>query len=62
METAGDATALQARFRESSAVVFLYHARGVQGMNRRVRDVHMDLRGELPTVTRWHTARVERER
>jgi len=25
----------------------------VQGMNRRVRGVTMDLRGELVTVTRW---------
>lgn len=61
MEAAGNAAALQARFRESNAVVFLYHARGVQGMNPRVRDVRMDLRGELPTVTRWYTASMEPE-
>lgn len=34
-------------------VTFLYHARGVQGVNRRVRNVRMDLRGELPTVAEW---------
>ena len=41
---------------EQRPVVWLYHARGVQGMNRRVQGVHMDLRGELPTVAAWHTA------
>ena len=42
-------------FRDSLPVAFLYHARGVQGMNRRVHGVRMDLRGELPTITRWQT-------
>jgi peptide/nickel transport system substrate-binding protein len=40
-------------FRDSMPVAFLYHARGLQGMNRRVRHVRMDLRGELPTVAQW---------
>lgn len=35
-------------------VVWLYHARGVQGVNRRVAGVQMDVRGELPTVASWH--------
>ena len=35
-------------------VIWLYHARGVQGMNQRVQGVQMDVRGELPTVTAWH--------
>ncbi len=35
---------------------WLYHVRGVQGVARRVRDVRMDLRGELVTVARWSTA------
>jgi peptide/nickel transport system substrate-binding protein len=34
-------------------VVWLYHARGVQGRARRLVNVHMDLRGELVTVARW---------
>jgi peptide/nickel transport system substrate-binding protein len=38
---------------DSVPVVFLYHARGVQGMNRRVRGVRMDVRGELATVHEW---------
>ena len=43
-------------FRDSLPVAFLYHARGVQGMNRRVHGVRMDLRGELPSIARWQTA------
>jgi peptide/nickel transport system substrate-binding protein len=43
-------------FRDSLPVAFLYYARGVQGMNRRVSGVRMDLRGELPTIARWQTA------
>ena len=38
-------------------VAWIYHARGVQGMSRRLQDVRMDLRGELATVARW---RIER--
>ena len=43
-------------FADSMPVAFLYHARGVQGMNRRVQGVRMDLRGELPTVHDWRVA------
>jgi peptide/nickel transport system substrate-binding protein len=32
---------------------WLYHSRGVQGVNRRVGSVTIDLRGELANVTRW---------
>ena len=39
----------------SRPVVWLYHARGVNGMNRRVRGVRMDARGELPTLASWST-------
>jgi peptide/nickel transport system substrate-binding protein len=42
-------------FMDSLPVAFLYHARGVQGMNRRVQGVRMDLRGELPTIVHWWT-------
>ena len=41
-------------FSDSTPAVFLYHARGVQGVNRRVRGVRMDLRGELVTLSDWH--------
>jgi peptide/nickel transport system substrate-binding protein len=48
-----DPAAAQRMFADSVPVAFLYHARGLQGMNRRVHGVTMDLRGELPTVQRW---------
>jgi len=41
---------------QSQAAVFIYHARGVQGRNRRVAGVTMDLRGELATLGDWHIA------
>ena len=41
---------------DSVPATFLYHARGVQGMNRRVRGVRMDLRGELVTLNQWWLA------
>lgn len=34
-------------------VAWLYHARGLQGVSRRLQGVTMDLRGELATVARW---------
>jgi peptide/nickel transport system substrate-binding protein len=43
-------------FADSMPVAFLYHSRGLQGINRRVRGVTMDLRGELPTVHDWWVA------
>jgi peptide/nickel transport system substrate-binding protein len=46
-------TDAQRVFAEQLPVVWLYHARGVQGMNRRVLGVRMDVRGELPTVAAW---------
>ncbi len=49
----GDATARLERIRDSVPAAFIYQATGVQGMNRRVRDVGIDVRGELATVTRW---------
>jgi peptide/nickel transport system substrate-binding protein len=35
---------------------WLFHARGVQGISRRLRGVHIDLRGELVTVHDWTLA------
>jgi peptide/nickel transport system substrate-binding protein len=51
-----DRTAAQRLFTDSTPAAFLYHSRGLQGMNRRVRGVRMDLRGELPTVHEWWVA------
>ena len=36
--------------------VWVYHARGVQGIANRLRGVHMDLRGEMPTLAEWYIA------
>jgi peptide/nickel transport system substrate-binding protein len=41
------------QIRDSVPGAFLYHARGVQGINRRVQGIHMDLRGELVTLSQW---------
>ena len=41
--------------REAPAA-WLYHARGVQGVSRRLQGVTMDLRGELATLSEWHVA------
>ncbi|HXE83293.1 MAG TPA: ABC transporter substrate-binding protein [Gemmatimonadales bacterium] len=49
-----DPLAAQQVFAEQLPVVWLYHARGVQGMNQRLQGVQMDVRGELPTITAWH--------
>ena len=48
-----DPAAAQRVLAEELPIVWLYHGRGVQGMNRRVLGVHMDVRGELPTVATW---------
>jgi peptide/nickel transport system substrate-binding protein len=51
-----DAAQAQRVFAERLPVAWLYHGRGVQGMNRRVLGVRMDVRGELPTVASWRIA------
>ena len=56
MPVPGDPAAAQGMFSGEEPIVWLYHARGVNGMNRRVQGVRMDLRGELVTVARWWTA------
>ncbi len=56
MTAPSDPGAAQRLFVDSVPVAFLYHARGLAGMSRRVRGVAMDLRGELPTVACWRVA------
>ncbi|HEY9518729.1 MAG TPA: ABC transporter substrate-binding protein [Gemmatimonadales bacterium] len=46
-------TELAGTIQDSVVAAFLYHARGVQGVNRRVKGITMDLRGELVTVAQW---------
>jgi peptide/nickel transport system substrate-binding protein len=55
---------LESAWREAQRILardvpttWLYHARGLQGANRRIRDVTIDLRGELATIADWQLAR-----
>lgn len=50
-----DPAAIQRTFATETPVAWLYDARGVQGMNRRLRGVTMDMRGELVSVDQWWT-------
>lgn len=45
--------AVAAELDAAMPVVWLYHARGVQGRSRQLDGVQMDLRGELVSVARW---------
>jgi peptide/nickel transport system substrate-binding protein len=40
-------------YNDETPVAFLYHSRGVQGINRRLQGVELGLRGELASVSRW---------
>ena len=57
LEAPDDPAAAQRFFADSFPVAFLYHAAGLQGANRRVKGVEMDLRGELPSVQSWWVTR-----
>jgi peptide/nickel transport system substrate-binding protein len=46
--------AIQASLARDEPVAWIYHSRGLQGVSARLHDVHMDLRGELATVTSWN--------
>jgi peptide/nickel transport system substrate-binding protein len=50
----GDLASVQRIVAADLPLTFLYHARGVQGMNTRVAGVRMDLRGELAGLSAWH--------
>jgi peptide/nickel transport system substrate-binding protein len=50
---AGDFDAVQRIVARDVPITFLYHARGIQGVNQRVHGIRMDLRGEMPTVAQW---------
>lgn len=51
---AGDVAEVQRIVARELPITFLYHGRGVQGVNRRVAGVRMDLRGELASLAGWH--------
>jgi len=44
---------VQRELRTEMPVAWLYHSRGLQGMSSRMRNVTMDLRGEMASITRW---------
>lgn len=48
--------AVQVELEREMPAAWIYHSRGIQGVARRLENVTMDLRGELPTVARWTTA------
>jgi peptide/nickel transport system substrate-binding protein len=45
--------AVQRELARDVPVSWVYYARGVQGVTRRLAGIRMDLRGELPTLTEW---------
>jgi peptide/nickel transport system substrate-binding protein len=47
--------AVQRELAEQLPAVWVYHARGLQGLSRRLHGVRMDLRGELVTLHDWST-------
>ncbi len=50
----GDLAEVQRLVARDLPITFLYHARGVQGLNTRLAGVRMDIRGELASVGSWH--------
>jgi peptide/nickel transport system substrate-binding protein len=42
---------------DAMPIAWVYHARGVQGVARRLRGVTMDLRGEMVSIARWEVDR-----
>jgi peptide/nickel transport system substrate-binding protein len=45
--------AIQRELEREAPAAWIYHSRGLVGMSARVRNVRMDLRGELATIARW---------
>ena len=44
---------IQETLADDVPVSWIYHARGVQGLSRRLQQVRMDLRGEMATLVQW---------
>ena len=44
---------VQSELSREVPVSWIYHARGVQGLSRRLQAVRMDLRGEMATLVEW---------
>lgn len=54
--------AVQRELARDVPVAWIYHSRGVQGLSARLRNVVMDLRGELVTLAHWQIAGTGGER
>jgi peptide/nickel transport system substrate-binding protein len=52
-ELAASWHAVQQALARETPVSWIYHARGVQGLSRRLQQVRMDLRGEMATLVEW---------
>ncbi|MFI5231855.1 MAG: peptide ABC transporter substrate-binding protein [Gemmatimonadales bacterium] len=50
--------AVQAELARDTPAAWIYHSRGLQGVSRRMRNVRMDLRGELTSLANWTVASV----
>jgi peptide/nickel transport system substrate-binding protein len=48
--------ATQGELARTVPVAWIYHSRGLQGVSARLRNVRMDLRGEMPTIAQWSVA------
>jgi len=51
---------VQAELMREMPAVWVYHARGIQGISRRMRNVEMDLRGEMESLARWDVGPITR--
>ncbi len=51
---------VQAELARETPAVWVYHSRGVQGISRRMRNVEMDLRGEMESLARWDVGPIAR--
>jgi peptide/nickel transport system substrate-binding protein len=52
-ELAANWREVQQALARETPVSWIYHARGVQGLSRRLQQVRMDLRGEMATLREW---------
>ena len=48
--------AVQVELQKLEPMVWIYHSRGLQGLSARLRNVRMDLRGEMASLAQWEVA------
>ncbi len=54
--------AVQRELERAMPAAWVYHARGLQGLSRRLSGVRMDLRGEMVTVAQWRARTLNADR